>query len=333
MEKLNRCYDCGEIITKKNESKEHIIHNSIGGRLKSTKLLCSVCNPKYSPTIDLEIEKQLGPFVSALGIKRERKKKVIDFVVVDAAGNEKHMGQHLIPLEKMIIDTDGEPKTYHVQPGQYEAKKAELEAALKNAKYEYRYEEHLEHHNEAVFIKNEKSTKPGEVGFGGIPYLRGVAKMALNYYLHRGYNKSHATKIIDFVKVGTGDVPVYFYAPSNFEAHTVEQDEVSHIIHIRGSKQYKMLYAYVELFNLQSVLIPFDMEYDGDEINDTYAYDLLNNQVMDKKVLLKLTRQHLQDIDLLEIRSDIFDARLHRLTSIIQKRHQAAIQEKKRSSA
>jgi hypothetical protein len=326
-----RCYDCSEAITKQNESKEHIIHNSIGGRLKSKKLLCSDCNIKYSGNIDLEIEKQLGVFISALGIKRDRKKKAIEFLVTDKNGKEIYMGEKAIPLDKMIIDTDGTPRTYHFQPGQYEAKKAELELSLEKTNGNFVFEEVLEHHKERVFLKNDRSGAPGEIGFGGIPYLRAVAKMALNYYVDRGYPKRHVQELIAFVKGETEYIPVHFYAPANTEPHQLQTGEVSHVIHIRGSRQQRTLYAYVELLNLQSVLIPIDLEYDGEEIDDSYVYDLLSSRQIHKPVKLKLTRQHLRDIHFLEIRSEIFNRRLERLMEIIQAQHILAV-EKKRNS-
>ena len=43
---MNNCYLCRQVLSKENESVEHIIPNSIGGRLKSKKLLCKKCKDK-----------------------------------------------------------------------------------------------------------------------------------------------------------------------------------------------------------------------------------------------------------------------------------------------
>lgn len=45
---MNFCFYCGEVLTKKNETLEHIIPNGIGGKLTSKKLLCKNCNNVFS---------------------------------------------------------------------------------------------------------------------------------------------------------------------------------------------------------------------------------------------------------------------------------------------
>ena len=54
-----KCYLCGTEITEENKTVEHIVLNSIGGRLKSSKLICKNCNSKFGNTFDACLSKQL----------------------------------------------------------------------------------------------------------------------------------------------------------------------------------------------------------------------------------------------------------------------------------
>jgi hypothetical protein len=78
-----KCFLCNTILDKKNDSKEHIIKNSIGGRKKVKGFICDKCNNKTGNEWDNEIDKSLGEYCSLLfQISREngkiQSKKVID---------------------------------------------------------------------------------------------------------------------------------------------------------------------------------------------------------------------------------------------------------------
>ena len=72
---MNICYLCKEVLFKENESVEHIIPNSIGGRLKSKKLLCKKCNSKLGTEYDSEVSKMYNLSMIVSGIKKDRIKK------------------------------------------------------------------------------------------------------------------------------------------------------------------------------------------------------------------------------------------------------------------
>ena len=69
---MNKCYLCGKDITEENKTVEHILLNSIGGRLKSSTLICKDCNSTFGNTFDSSLSKQLEFFANFLDIKRER---------------------------------------------------------------------------------------------------------------------------------------------------------------------------------------------------------------------------------------------------------------------
>ena len=69
---MSKCYMCNEELTAENATEEHIFLNAIGGRLKSTKLICKTCNSKFGSGSDSELSNQLNFLANILMIKRER---------------------------------------------------------------------------------------------------------------------------------------------------------------------------------------------------------------------------------------------------------------------
>ena len=78
---MSKCIKCGcELIfdgINKNTSIEHIIPNAIGGKLKSSKLLCKKCNSDYRRECDYELCKQLMFFTVMLNPNGDRKSSLI----------------------------------------------------------------------------------------------------------------------------------------------------------------------------------------------------------------------------------------------------------------
>lgn len=123
--------------------------------------------------------------------------------------------------------------------------------------------------------------------------------MCLNMYLFKGYDIQSCGEVIAFIKGSKEDNIHFYYFPNNYNIHELGPDEVSHIIHLRGDKQYRILYAYIELFNFENAIVVFNMDYNGPEIKETYSKDLLNNKELDKNITIRLTRQHFEDLHLI----------------------------------
>lgn len=66
------CALCLKPIDEKNDSREHIIPNAIGGRLKVSSVLCSSCNSGAGQRWDSDLAAQLNPLALLISIVRER---------------------------------------------------------------------------------------------------------------------------------------------------------------------------------------------------------------------------------------------------------------------
>lgn len=62
--KIMKCVYCGNKIMK--ESKEHIIHNALGGQAESVKICCGLCNNKVREIIDNPFCEMFNPIISKI---------------------------------------------------------------------------------------------------------------------------------------------------------------------------------------------------------------------------------------------------------------------------
>lgn len=318
------CYRCGNLITEVNQSEEHVINNALGGHLTSQELVCNGCNKIFGYSVDADIEKQIGMFADLLGVKRHRENKdrKIRVNLVSEDGGRKVVGHKMQPLHELHLDTGEKKVVLFEDEERYRSlknrKKLELAKKFKVEDAEYvKQPDKTKYH-----IQNSLSDGLGNIAFGGPEFFRGAAKMCLNYYLSQGYDRTYCQNVIDFVNgVKKINDLAYFYYPTHYAIHEQQEEEVIHLIHIQGNTQYKLLYAYIELFSAHNAVIIFSLNYQGPAISDTYAYDLIGGQLIDKPVKMRLPRHHLEIIDLIE--RDVHTEHLrkfNRLERIIEKR-------------
>ncbi|MRG44100.1 hypothetical protein GFS24_03195 [Chitinophaga sp. SYP-B3965] len=138
------------------------------------------------------------------------------------------------------------------------------------------------------------SVSSDKVIVNSIDYQRAIAKICLNYYLSKGYPKQYCDRVRAFVKgESVAEDILHDYLPLNEEP---SDNEVSHIVHLHGSKDTGVLYAYIELFNMQNKIIIFSMDYTGDDIDVTYCRDVVRNVELPRKMDFKLSRNDLEGL-------------------------------------
>lgn len=143
------------------------------------------------------------------------------------------------------------------------------------------------------FIAEVKRTK----SFSGSPgYFRSIAKICLNFYLTKGYSRQYCEAIKAYIRGENTDHICFYYAPENETIHQPAENEVSHILHVHGSKRSGVLYAYIELFNMQNLIIIFTRDYDGNEIDITYCRNVISGEEPSKKIALGLTKTQLEGL-------------------------------------
>lgn len=296
------CYWCRIELTDANKSKEHIIPNSLGGREYSYNLLCKNHNEGNANSLDVELAKQIGMFADVLDVKRDRPKKNINIQMIDENGKEFLYGSKLEPkpyLENQI-PTKSDPIIIWFKNDQELLNYVGKHKAKIEEKYGPTKLKHDSHVPGKRFFINNLSREPGKFGFGGPIFYRGIGKIILNYYLKYKRESFEPITFINFVK---GDIPNNFYVnlyyPGHYRIHELGVNEISHILCLRGDSRNKMLYGYVELFNTFNFICLLSDNYQGHDFEMSSAYDLLNSEKLNKKVEIKLTRNHFDDMNIL----------------------------------
>lgn len=322
--RLMNCYRCEKPLKDANRSEEHVINNALGGHLTSFDLLCDACNNFFGHDVDAELEKQIGMVGDLLGIKRHREKndRRIRIGLLSEKGDIKIVGRKMRPLHELHFDAGEKTVVLFEDEGNYESlrkrKQRELERKFKVVHNEYE----TPPDKTKFHMQNSLSDGQGNIAFGGRGFFRGVSKIALNYYLSRGYDRVYAQEVLSFVKGNKefNDI-AYFYYPKHYNIHQRQEDEVIHLIHIKGDTHYKILYAYVELFSCHNAVVIFNLDYAGPAIESTYTYDLIAGEVIDKQISMWLPRHHIEIIDLIEHEVQPEHLKLfNRLERIIEKR-------------
>ena len=276
---MQSCYCCGKVITATTTSTEHIIPNALGGRLKSRTLLCAGCNSKLGQEVDGLFCKQMGFVVNRLGITRERgSPPAIKARLVDS-GEPIHLesnGEVFAPRIRITPTEEG----YTVACDRRNIERAR---------------EALKRKAPNVQISRTEPTESDvmfqcESDFGGMPTFRAVAKIALNYYLHRNGLTDSVRQTISFIRDGGINrfvIPYYCtrdVLPNRCAGHLM------HIIAIRGDPVQKLLYAYVELFTAFRFFVFLADPYCGDYMNDSYCFELRQGKAIKTDTVLYESR-------------------------------------------
>jgi hypothetical protein len=282
------CYRCNIEITKENESNEHIIINAIGGRLKSKKLLCQKCNSNFGKESDSCLASQLNDFMVLLKIPRNRGKSQ-PMIGKDINGVEYNANINKIKLKNTV--TKIENNAFSIES----SSEKEMKKAVKGLCRKYNKSDSDNLYND-VNWKNEEFNKPlfFNMEIGGDKLKKAICKCAINFYIHKGGDKKFVKKILSHMERGQNLDFVMPYYKDNI--YNIKDCECFHTLYIRGDKVEKILYAYIDYFNVVKYIVILNDKYGGKNISYQYQYDLLNNAEIYKKIELNCTSYYISNL-------------------------------------
>lgn len=277
------CYLCGKEITEKNKSEEHIILNALGGRLKSSKLLCVDCNSNFGDKEDAALAKQMEFFATHLNIKRERGNLQNIEMTKEGSG------------EKYLVSSDGIPfLKYPIVEKKENEGKLEFKVRANNeddalqilTKLRRKYPNiNIEQCKSAIKKIEERLEAPLHIQlcFGGMDAMLSILKTAVNFYIDRSGDADSVRLAIDDLKKKKTDRVEQFLAklPTLFET---SDHEILHSIFINGSKGKNKLYVVVEFFSALQFVVKLSDDYNGEDIQSLYVYDVLKAEEIQKEI-------------------------------------------------
>lgn len=292
---MARCYICEKEITNENETNEHIILNAIGGTLKPKTLICKKCNSEFGQNIDCELAKQLHYICNLLNIKRDNK-LVPNLEVSSITSGEKILlqpgGKPILktPIKNEEI-TNNKVKLSIKAPDIKQAKKIlnglkrkhneiNIDTALSEAEIEERYL------NETYKIS---------IAVGGHNTFRSICKMAINLYMFKDGLRIYIENLIPYIVGNENSNCVQYYYNSK-QVIPKNDDEILHSIIIKGIHNERLLAAYVELFNSYKFVVLLNDNYDGNDVEMTYYFDVIQRKEIVKHNNFNISRNEITEL-------------------------------------
>lgn len=285
---MKKCFLCNTNLTNKNRSIEHIILNSIGGRLKTTDLLCRECNSKFGHDSDAELAKQLA-FLSAIFLLKR------DSGVIPTIRGGKHPNGESYNLVEGIYPVRTKPLfTKEFIDGKLSISLSarnmkEFRAMLVGIKNKYGQLD-IDKTIEDANVIEEHFSQPLKFNMkiGGELAFRSIAKTAIEYYIHTQASVKSVNHLFEYLKGHEKLSIVKLFSPLNHVC-VLEEKEVLHIIHLVGNPNDKLLYCYIEFFGSFSFLVLLSNNYVDSEFTQTYCYDIVSAKKVNKNVKVDVT--------------------------------------------
>jgi hypothetical protein len=288
------CALCGVQITAANDSKEHIIPNSIGGVLKTTGFICNTCNSNTGEDWDAELAAQLNPLSLFFGIIRDRG-------TAPSQAFKTTAGEHL------TLHADGK-----LSPAKPEFKEKEIDTgtritltarSMKEAKQMLAgvKRKYPQVDVEGLLANATKvSTYPEgmlhfELSFGGKKAGRSVVKTALAFAHCSGIGADCSNLAKEYLCNEEAEPCFGYY----YESDLVCNRPVGvpfHCVSISGNPETGLLLGYVEYFGCQRVIVGLSDDYYKNAVSQTYAINPVSGELMDITVKIDLSKNDLLKI-------------------------------------
>jgi hypothetical protein len=266
-----------------DNSDEHIIPQSINGTLHSRDLICHECNSKFfGQKIDPVIKQLLNPLLLMLGWENANSIKAEDI-----RGNEYIIGKG-IEIKPIRPEKD-----IKVQGSQTRIR---ITGDVKNTLRMFEKESNKLKDTGKVLVKaNIKEVKDSS------PFIRAkweikssielvllLNKIALEFYSFHKFNYKIVESLCKRVRAYDKTLNNVKFCNFQNEVRDVPGDEISHLIYLQSNPESKILYCYIELFNLICCAVVLDENYQGETISVFYHQDALTGERFQSPISLKM---------------------------------------------
>ncbi len=290
---MTKCYICEQEIISGNTYDEHIVLNSIGGKLHSKDLICRKCSPQFD-AIDSYLSKQLNPLANMLNIKRDR-------------GNPQPIQAEIVETGKKIyLEPGGQPVL--VEPT-IEISEDRIHISARHRKQMRQILQGLrKNYPELIDVESllEKAIKEGDyldsqvcfpTPIGGSETFRAVCKMAMNFYMFGGGNRDFIAHLIPYLTNGSKyDYVWHFYPEDENLSDKLKDGQIIHSLYIRGNQKEKVLYSFIEFFSTFRFIVLLCNEYTGEEFRSTYSFDVLERVETERNIHLDISKEEILSI-------------------------------------
>ena len=264
---MKTCVLCGVQLDELNRSEEHIIHNAIGGHLKSDRIYCKMCNEQFGSNQDKAFTKIFSPFVDGLNIHKDRTTKGASYTGI-------------------MFDKEGNLYTATLRDG-----KKVVELRDSNSKY-VKYE------------KDKFMTLSYDFNLNSDVFKLGLSKIAFNYAIHSDLDARYLERVFDYPSRELINKPVVFpFVPMTIFDSLMEMHPVEKLFHaVRIFNCRNNLYAYVELFSTFQHYVLLSENYDFEKkgcIDTSFGNIIEKHEPLEENLLESVTPGDYKDVALI----------------------------------
>lgn len=273
------CAFCDSEITSINDSKEHVIPNSIGGRKKIRGFLCLTCNNSFGQSWDATLATQLNWFSLAVGIERDRSNNP-DQIVRTVDGTELLLRANGTMTRKdpffEITEFEGKARIRL-----FARNEREYREMLRGIKKKYpNFDLDGELKNIQVMPFRVDSPQQYRLELGGPVAGRSLVKTAIAECAAVGILPYRCEIGIRTLKTPSDNSGFALFYIRDIVVNR-PKDMLFHLVAILGDSEKGFLLAYVEYFGVMRVMVKLSSKYEGESFTSVYAINPQSSENLD----------------------------------------------------
>jgi hypothetical protein len=296
------CALCSNPIGAANNSEEHVVPNSIGGREKVRGFLCKDCNSECGKTWDAEIWRQFANLALMHGVRRDR-------------GEMPSIPVQTVAGERLLLHSDGTMVPRHPKfskeplesgfsinvAARTKTEAIDIAKSLKRKHPEIDIEQVIS--NMKAEIRNLDSPVTFSTQFAGPLAGRSMVKSAAALAFWAGIAPQACERAVEYFRSENATPPYSLFYLRDLVGNRPTEFALN-CVSVRGESKKKRLLGYVEYFGVARLVTILSNNYEGIDFSATYAFNPADGQEFDPKVDLALSDEEMRLIEAGEANPD-----------------------------
>ncbi len=290
----SNCAICDETITAENDSREHVISEAIGGRLKVKGFICKRCNNAAGRTWDAKLAAQLHPLSLMFGVNRQRG-STPGLPITTTAGEELMLRPEggFGPVKPSFAE-EKTPEGITIQITARSMEEArqmlagvkrkypntDIDRILADAQISTAYPQGMVHHR---------------LEFGGEVSGRSIVKSVLAIAHRAGVPTDTCGDALNYLR-DSAAAPCFGYYHATDLLYNRPAEVPLHCVGVEANPDTGLILGYAEYFGVQRIVVCLGRNYSGDRAQACYAIDPRTGKELDLSVRLGFTEAEIEAI-------------------------------------
>lgn len=289
------CMICGEEITTKNDTAEHIIPNAIGGRRTVKGFICRECNSTTGATWDAEVARQLHALSILIGVSRDSGDTPPMRVVTNANEQLTIARDGKLSFSKPAIrktPMDGGKMSIHIKA----RSEGEARTILEGMKKKYPdidIDDALSRMNVNEIYANGLVNH--NLSFGGEVSGRSVVKSCLALAFASGVDWSTCKLGVEYVRNRSAEACFGYFNERDLVTGRTDGLPLN-CVAVTADGVHGLVLGYAEYFGIHRIVACLADDYDGPSKLSGYGIDPRSGEQVEISVELQFNRKDIQEI-------------------------------------